>query len=385
MISFNNSNLWLLLIFLLIANPIVSQNVKILGEKELQLDNETAYPFALGGRFQYCRDINAIAYLNRLTRSIKYFDYQTGNMLSIETELPFEGPNGFGMEPNYFYYHNKDSIFLLSGGTNFKMFLLNSQGQKLNTYHYNSDGYKGVPFPKTSRTFGALLYKPPYMMIAVHIGKNRERNNVSPIIKLDLRKDSFEYLKEPKAYKKLDLDRLPGSNQPEFYLSSIADSHLESQYLVSFPMEHDLMIVSNEGSRKVNARSSLVGQFKFLKRDLKTYAQQDFPLLETIINSARYLGILYNPYLNLYYRIGKVEGNKEELRRSLKGEKVKRSYQYLVTVFDSELEFISERLFGFKDAYFERGVFISPEGLWTLSSDSTDEDKITLKLIGFED
>ncbi|MFY0594171.1 DUF4221 family protein [Roseivirga sp.] len=373
-----------LLVSLWVPNPLKSQEFKILRELVLQLDNETAYPFALGGRFQYCADINAIAYLNRLSRSIKYFDYASGKTLALETKLPSEGPNGFGMDPYYFDYQNKDSIFLLSAGTNFKMFLLNSLGKKINTFHYDSKDYESVPFPKASRTTGALLFKYPYMFIAVHIGKNKERNSVSPIIKLDLRNDKFEYLEEPLPYEEIDLNRLPGSNQPEFYYSSIASGIRNDEFVVNYPMEDDLLLVSSEGYKNVNSKSSKIGNFKFLSRDLEDYISREFPLLDVVVNSARYLGILYNPYLSLYYRIGKAEGDTGDLRRSLNGEKKGRSYQYVVTVLDAKLNIINEELFNYKNAFFERGVFVSPDGLWTLSSDSSNEDEIKLKLMGFD-
>ena len=71
---------------------------EIVREMQLQFDNETAYPYALGSTFQYCEDTDEIVYLNRITQTLKYYDYKTGKQ-TRETKLQLMGPNNVGQSP----------------------------------------------------------------------------------------------------------------------------------------------------------------------------------------------------------------------------------------------------------------------------------------------
>lgn len=356
-----------LALFLGLSTSVLGQNIVLTKGLDLQLDEETAYPFAGGSTFQYCRDFNAVAYFNKLTNSIKYFYYETGKTIS-QTKFEKFGPNAPGTDIIYVHYHNKDSIFVLSDFDNFRIHLMNSEGEKQNTYELAGDQqFSHIQIPKVSRIFGAVVIVGKELFLAVQISSIAERNKVSPIIRLNLENGSFTYLKSPRPYENLDIERVVWSSQYNLYETRIALTR-KGELLINFPLEHDYYSYHIESGelRVLSGKNTLIGDFKFLTENRSKLQSTGFLYKDMIYNTAWYQGVLFDSYNHLIYRIGRVEGDSDILRRSISGENVKRIFEYAVSVFDENFNLLDEAKFTSKQTMFERGLFLGPDGLFVV-------------------
>lgn len=364
---------------------LTGQNeVGVIGEFDLHLDAETAYPFALGSVFQYCEDRKAIAYYNRLTNSIKYFDYKTGKG-NGETKFSKEGPNALGPDPYYFHYHNRDSIFVLSRGTNFSMFLINSSGEKINTYHYSSEDYSTIVFPKATTLFGAIDFKFPYVYLALEISDMEDRNTVAPVIRIDLEKDEFSYLNEPLPYQRLDINRIAWQNEYYFYSSRITRNTNNNDLLISYPLEHIVYRMRGSVIEELDGKSDVIGDFHFLEKPRERKRDpNNFDVKSIALSSAWYFGVIYNPYQNLYYRVGKVEQRRDSYRSVEAGEKLRDPFRYSVTVYDSDFNKLADSIITADEVLFHRGLFVTPDGLCGPQLNLKGEDVMGISIIGLK-
>ncbi|WP_068418640.1 DUF4221 family protein [Roseivirga echinicomitans] len=358
--------------------------VGVIGELNLALDNETAPPNSMGSSFQYCEDRKAIAYFNRLTKAIKYFDAKTGKGVG-QTQFALQGPDDIGPDPFYFHYHNKDSIFILSRGTNFRMFLMNSEGKKLNTFHYSSDDYSKIRYPSASTLFGALVVRPPFAYIGLEISDQGSQNTMAPIIKLNMDTDTFNYLADPLPYQNIDLQTTVWNNFYYFYNSRIAENTKNGDLIVSFPLDHNVYRIRSEGIEKLDGKSKAIGDFHFLKRKRQVaYDPNNIDVRSIGSSSAWYYGVIYNPYLDQYYRIGMVEQGRDTYKRRLEGEEVYDPVQYSVTIYDSKFHKIADGIIHGREVLFARGIFVTPDGLCGPQHSLKGEDIMGISIIGLK-
>lgn len=358
----------------------------VIGELNLQLDEQTAYPWAFGSRFQYCEDRKAIAYYNRLTNSIKYFDYKTGKG-NGETKFSKEGPNALGPDPYYFHYHNRDSIFVLSRGTNFSMFLINSSGEKINTYHYSSEDYSEIPFPRAATLFGAIEFRFPYVYIALEVSDKEERNIVAPVIRLNIKTDQFVYLKQPLPYENINVNTMAQREDNYYLYSSRVTGNIErDEIMISYPLEgHVYRLRDTTVIGTLDAKSDKIGDFLFLRKPRPNRYVPNYEESRSVaFSSAWYYGVIYNPYQGLYYRIGKVQRRKDTYSRIQAGEKALDMNQYSVTVFDSDFNKLADSIITAEDVLFGRGVFVTPDGLCGPQLNLKGEDVMGISIIGLK-
>jgi CRISPR/Cas system CMR-associated protein Cmr5 small subunit len=369
------------------ATQLSAQNNKfsfeIVKEMQLQLDNETAYPWALGSTFQYCEDTEEIVYLNRITQTLKYYDYKTGKQ-TRETKLQLMGPDDVGKAPYYAHYHSRDSIFIIAEGNGFNLSLIDSKGTKINTYDYGSnlyEDYQYTPIPKASTIFGAIEVVDNYLYLAVRIPSIKKQLSVAPIIKLNLNTKEVKYLKYPIPYEEIDLDRLANPQSREFYSTRVTYNKNTKKLIVNYPLEHDFYVVDDNGAQSIKGKSPIIGDFVFLKKDRNEYSRNHFDLKSQINTSAWYFGIMYDPYKDLYYRIGRIEGDRSLYRRKQAGQDVKIPYTYSLSVFDADFKLLADRTITTAGGIFHRGSFIEPDGLWVAQLNVNGEDVMGFNLL----
>ena len=344
-------------------------------EKNLQLDEETAYPGPLGSTFQYCADTDEIVYFNRITTTLKFYAYSSGKQ-TREIAMEMEGPNTIGPDPFYCYYHNKDSIFVLSRGNNFRLNLMNGEGEKINTYPFGEPDNFELPLPASATVFGALQVADDRVYLAVDVPWRELGEEVAPIIVIDLKTKSSQFLSRPKPYRSLDLDRIvaPNQHRTEYYSTRIAYHPQKDNLLINYALEESLYLLSKDGVTTINGKSKLLGEIQFLKQSRDSYRKNSKQLLEPIYASGWYHGVIYDGFRDCYYRIGKASVEKSKVRRKLNGEKIKIPYEYVVMAFDGELKFMDEIKFSTKDGIVHRGIFVGPDGLHIAQLNTKGED-----------
>ncbi len=369
----NRLILCLLCLFLLVFVISAQENnlaISLSGEKNLKLDEQTAYPGVFGSSFQYCKDRDAIAYLNQITKTIVYFDYQSGETIG-KTQLAIVGPDGVGGEPYYTHYHNKDSIFVISRFNKFRLSLVNSEGKKVNAFDYD---VMEEATPISARIFGGIVVQSSFVYLSFQIPANAKVQQVAPVARINMKSKEVELLEKPLAYQGLDMDRIVGSNQYEFYETRIAFNRNKNELVLSYPLEHFVHRISNSTVLKSPVKGELLGEFRFLPKNRNAYRKESRESREMIQGSAWYFGILYDPYRNVYYRIGKAAADIKKVRARLAGQEIKIPYEYVIMVLDDDLRLIDELKISTRQAIVHRGVFVGPDGLHIAQLNLRGED-----------
>ena len=158
--------------------------------------------------------------------------------------------------------------------------------------------------------------------MAVEIPSLEKQLSVAPVIKINLKTEEVEYLKAPIPYTEINLRRLPSPNSYEFYSTRIAYNKNTEKLIINYPLEHDFYVVDDNGAEAINGKSNVIGDFVFLDKDREDYNRNHFDLKSQISTSAWYFGIMYDPYKDLYYRIGRIEGNTIPLSKESKQAKM---------------------------------------------------------------
>lgn len=363
--------------------------VKVLKEKDLRLDFETAYPSYFGTTIQYCSDTDEIIYLNQITQSLKFFDYKTGQF-KRSLKLRMEGPNGVGPEVSYVHYHNKDSLFVKSGKRTFDIFLLDGKGEVVNSFNYGGfeySEYLNKPIPYTARQFGAMVIDKGDIILALEVPDNKKQMTKAPVLKINMRTLEVKYFSSPIPYQGLNVNHIPDRRNFEFYSSRLTLNRKMERLFINFPLEKELYMLSSDNTvTRIGLETGLMGDFKFLEKDRGSYDQGDLALSDVIFNSAWYYGIIYNQYNDLYYRIGRPEGDSGLYRRKKsEGNAGKIPYKYVISIYDSSFKLLGEDVFTTKDFIVHRGAFVAPDGLWVLQPNTKGEDILGLALIGLSD
>lgn len=382
----------LVLCFLIakVCTVCVGQTVQFTNEVfgkviDLKLDNETAMPWYFGSVFQYCDDTDLLAYWNGITKSIKYFDLESGETVK-ETKLSPYGPEAIPGEPYYFYYHNKDSIFIFSEFQNSKLFLVNDRGGKVDTFDFEAkDGYRFAPFPRLTRVSGAIVVHKEHFFLSFNISEQKERNSVAPVLKYNMVTKEHGFLKEPGAYRDLDLSRIPKGGQHEFYESRLAFNADNNEMVINYPLSQKLYVLRDGIVKEVEAKSKSVKGFELLSRDKNRFEVNDVGYKKIVFGSARYFGVFYDQYNKLFYRLVKLDNVSKTESKYLSNSKkyVPDSYSWMI--FDSGLSKKTEVLFTSREATPEKGVFVSPKGLWVLLPNSKGEDIMSIGLLKFNE
>lgn len=350
---------------------------------DLKLDNETARPDYFGSVFQYCEDTELLAYWNKITRSIKYFDLESGETVK-ETKVFSQGPNAVSGEPFYFHYHNKDSIFVFSEFQNSRLFLINDKSELVDVFDYTSeDGFRYTPIPRLTRVAGAIVVHKEYIYLAFQIAEQEERNKVAPILKYNMVTRDFDFLKFPRAYQYLDLDRIPKRGQYEFYESRIAFDIDKARLIVNYPLDQNLYSINSESRRlsTIETKKERVQEFQLLSKNKNSYNRKDVGYRKIIFGSPRYFGLFYSQYEQSFYRLVKLDNIEKWESKLSSGISAGVFKDYSIIKLDSYFNEVSEATLNIREIYPEKGLFISPEGLWSLLPDTKGEDIMSIGLL----
>lgn len=343
----------------------------------LHLAERTVHPWIYGSYFQYIPEGNHLAYLNKQGSNIQVFDLSTGEIIQTVPLFKY-GPNNIGNEPVGFYWLNQDSIFISSDLNNGRLSLINAEGIKLKNYELQEVNDRH--FVEISEVAGGMLYHQGFLYLGLRVADFNQMPNRSGLLTLNVNTGEVSYPKHPLPVEESDLDRIPLDQR---YSSVNIDMNRDKNELVlSFPLSNHLLI-KNGGSYwlKKEAKSDYFNELTFLKRpsDYYGHATQDY--MEEMRFMPRYTGVFYDSYRKVYYRIGRLNYNKELDQQRKAGVKIKIYQEFSIQVFDSTLQKIAENKFFTNGLLYEQGVFINEEGLWLLCPQEGDEDVMDFRLM----
>lgn len=349
----------------------------------LKLDAETAFPGYFGSNFYYANDKKALVYYNQISSSLKYFDPSSGITLG-ETKLQTMGPNSVGQEPYYSHYHTKDSIFVFARFGKLALTLVNGKGDKIGEFDFGSESdFSKVPYPRMSNAFGGMEVVGSKIYMGLQVAHNLYNNTKAPVIIIDMKTGEYKYLNRPIPYADVNFKRLPKSGQFEFFEARLMVDRTDGSLVLTYPVPGNIFKISEGIVKKIDLESKeLVGSFNFLKSDNSTYTTRDTDYTKMIMTNPRNLGFLYDSYKNVYYVIRKVKGDPKSYDKMING-LGKFYYKYLYEVYDNGFNLLDSKIISAEHLVPNKGIVVSPEGLWVLKPQGDDENIMKLALLNF--
>ncbi|HRK53792.1 MAG TPA: DUF4221 family protein [Cyclobacteriaceae bacterium] len=288
--------------------------------------------------------------------NIAIYDMQTGSQVS-EITLKKEGPDGVGNGIRGMYFHNFDSIFLLSLMEQ-RLYLIDSAGKLKSKMNIGDDHYYaqlGTIFPAFLK--GGSLYLCTY-----------------PSPGTDISAAGYSSLQ-------INLSSLEVRNV--FHLSSNYDngawgrhhysrtSHLYNdktgQVILSFPNDHFLYVIAGDKTTKYYAGAYKIKKLRPLTK--RSDFDKDDIVFRHEAMQGSYSSVFFDRWRNLYYRLAfsPVGGDYESPFDTEK----ETSIIILDTGFNKVGEYYLE-----PDTYSYLAMFIAPQGLYLFNKKkyASDED-----------
>jgi len=264
----------------------------------IPLNKETQYIFQSGTIITNNNGEEEFWGLDAGNNSIIIFDL-TSKTISRRIQIPKSGPMGIENILN-FHVNSPDSIFIIPANTG-KIFLIDSSANIINQWNYQSltlpSGENlSINFPFPIAEFGSNFFY------------QKNRNNL--IIPLWLRGSGDFYRVPPIISYNLNSNKIVGNfgEYPENYIGnqvSIKD-HFNiinlnnGEVIVSFEESHYIQKYSSNGEYlgEFLAKSDFVDKFTLFNK-----LPDDQIIKNYWLENSFYIGLLYDPYKDLIYRI----------------------------------------------------------------------------------
>ena len=295
-----------------------------------------------------------------------------------EIKLKEDGPNNVG-NPGLLgshLYHSKDSIFIYNNPLG-KLFLIDSQGQLLNSYlatDYTSSKNLPAPFPSTLRPFFLIN-----QIILIPCGINNyseEYSSYPSSLSIDLQTKNVSYNSVyPEVYDQAFW------GVPFKWDTGISINPSQGKILYNYPISNNVYTtdLSFSGPKTINIPSNYFKSPQPYDTDPTTYLDVnkkfDYKTMENeSMSKSDFAGILYDEFNHVYYRVAYLRPSLEEVKAGNKAP------DFSIITLDENLEKIGEDYFDQK-TYDNTMIFVSSKGLNIARKDLFYENE---ELIQFE-
>lgn len=332
------------------AKKLVKDNII-----HLELDSFTA-PMISALQEWSNNNTNLLIYLNEETGDLYVNDLATNKIMKkirVKDSLPTHNKKYQG-----FYYHNKDSIFLIS----FKpqITLINDSGTIIREFEmsdlnakekFAKDFLKGL---YASTTLASYFADSTLYIGSVVVGNTKNQRKK---IQIKLNVHSGEIMSGnvvfPEIYSKYDF----GSLNYEIY--SVGANKEKKMLLYSFPAYQNLIVnpVLTDSVFDIPAESRHISSFvEYHTDDYKT--AKSVPILEYFMTTPCYGGIYYDKYRDVYYRIALLPVAEKDVNYDEKNAPYK---QLSVVILDKEFKSLGESRLD-ANQYQMFSAFVSKDG-----------------------
>lgn len=322
-----------------------------------------------------------LSIFNQMNASVNYFDYESGE---LESKVFFdrEGPNGIGNVALMGHFQtNKDSIFLISHWES-KVFLMNSEGKKIDSYSLTPPGTKESEkkylgyYLETSPN-SPVFKKGNHLYINVVNGgqlKSEDRSLVF-MIKLNLETKEREYLEINQS---ILFDEFWGVLLPYASTAVIDDNRI----ITSFAKNPKVSISNIENPHAIiteqEVSSSFIDEFKPFPKKSSEHPNYGYSFME--INhetnkKAFYLGLFYSNFEKHLFRIALQERTEEEYELGRDG------MQYSIVITDENFNKLADLELP-KGKYYMDMTFVNQYGLHLANREAyaNNEDQLVFDI-----
>ena len=311
----------------------------------VSVDEETSYLYNRFTTFYDRDDFYLVAY-NRIKHKIQFFDLdKKRETRSIVLE---RGGEHAVSDIQNLIVHSLDSIFVFDSGN---MSILNRKGEvfyKVNLFELAYKDMRPDFSDFTSKPFFNKMRKSVILGNSHGLGANADLDN-SFLLEFDLQTKSYSELNFSHAefYKNAEGDFGPFS---QVNFSSVSDETIVFNYKVESSIYRQ-NIGENEPQRfngSISSIPSLANRF--------TASSEFHDVMRYRHETARYYGVLYDPYRELYYRVHRTGKPYKESERN-----VLRNTTFYLSVFDRNLKLLKEINLG-SNIYTQFSWFVAPQG-----------------------
>jgi hypothetical protein len=317
---------------------------------------------------------NLLIYLNDEIGALYINDLATKKIVK---KITVEGdPLSYKKFFQGFYYHNKDSIFLICYHPS--VYLINSDGKILRKYNLVNEK------DKKDRLFYRGLYAssevPVYfkngtlIISSVVVGEDKKQKKPLQIA-LNL---------------KTGLDSLGQVSEPESYFTNNYGGLHYDLYSVCFNPKANLAVYSFAASKSViiddmvkdsiyNTPAESQYILNFTPYNEKQYADATMPLGEYFMTTPTYGPIYYDNYKDVYYRLALLPVEQKNANYDKKNSPLK---PISLVVFDHNFNYLGEKLIE-KNKYWPTSAFVSPDGL-NIQIRSTNDETLDFTTFKFK-
>ncbi len=211
-----------------------------------------------------------------------------------------EGPQGVGTI-NGFYMTSLDSVYITPRGKR-SIFLINRKADMLKAYHYGTSGELPSPNPMSLTTIPLVVEKDFIYLPALPFGNWNAYKTFDEVYVCCMVNTArnFDYKYLPMTYPSNYLAK--GPVEPTYSRIKVSN-----RFIYSFFGDHHLYITQDHKDvKKIWAGSRYFDEFEYKPRslDMQSY-------LKYMCETPYYIGIIYDPYRQVYYRITSL-GNEVE-------------------------------------------------------------------------
>ena len=302
-------------------------------------------------------------------RTIQYYSIHSGDKVK-EVKLPFDGPNGFRGYVGMLIAEGMDSLTLISLD-GWYYFYYKNQREKVeqidsrlefpNSYYSSIYYDRRKNFTKVSKSLYQIAVSPLIRPVSNFSGKTKAFDKIEKWM-------INYYPQENKA----STQTIPF---PSGYRLDFLEDHLSyppivefvgNRNYVLFPYSDSVFVLSDYN---VIEKKVLRSQMDFNFSGSETVVREEYGFLELKKDASSHLDLLYDTYRDVFIRISKIKesGNGETTRE--------RAKHYLVSVFDSDLNTLSEYTIEYGQGSRLENYFIASEGLFINKPEQTSEDE----------
>jgi hypothetical protein len=317
----------------------------------------------------YYQDIDIIVSLADRERTIQYYSVQSGEKVK-EVKLPLDGPNSF-----------KGYIQLLIAGGMDSLTLVNSDGWFYDYYQGQRILVERIdPELEFPNTYSSSIYYGRRKNFT-NISESLYQISVSPLIS-----PSSNFFGKTKAFNKIEEWLITFDSKenktatqnivfPFGYKSNFLDDHLSYPPIVEFmnnknyilfPYSDSIFVMSDF---KVKNKKVLGSGIDFNYAGSEGVVRGEYGYIELKKEASSHLDFLYDKYRDIFIRISKInESGAGETTRE-------RTKHYLLSVFDSDLNPLSEYTFEYGPGSKLENYFIASDGFYLNKAEQKSEDE----------
>lgn len=343
----------------------------------IPLNNKTQYIFQSGTILTNENGEEEYWGLDAANNSISIFNLSSKELSNI-IQIPKSGPKAITNIVN-FHVHTADSIFIFPANTG-KIFLIDSQAELIDQWNYQgltlpTGESLSVNFPFPMAELGTHFFyqkNKAYLTLPLWLRGSGDFYEVPPLINLDLKNNNVvhSFGKYPENYTGKERSIRDHFNLVQLKTGEILVSFEESHYIQKYSPTGEFLT-------EFPAKSNFLDSFTLFESYPDRQTSKDY-----WVENGFYIGLLYDPYRDLIYRIVNHGQPIKDLNGRLNNAQMA---EWSIIILSPTGELMGESQFDGSKYRVNDGIYVSKEGilasLENIYNETNIEENLEFELI----